>query len=163
MAEQTIGDWTPSLLTKWMRDLFLTQPPDFLPHLKVEDIRVDKEIILRDKIRVTNEPHFRLIAKPGQPAFLNSWVNFGSNWQDAGFSRDGFGWVHLRGIIKSGVVGSAAFMLPPGYRPALSETFIVRSNGTTGGVEVLADGSVIPVAPSNNTYVSLSNVRFRTS
>lgn len=159
----TIGDWTPEILTKWFRDLLLNQPPDFLPNLKAEEIQVDKELKIRDKITVYTEPAFRQIGRPGQPTFANSWVNFGSGWQVAGFNRDPFGWVRLRGLIKSGTVGSAAFTLPPGYRPPLAERFIVSSNGTTGAVEVLADGTVQPVSPSNNTYVSLSGIAFRTS
>lgn len=160
--EDTLANWTPTILTKWIRDLFLNQPPDFLPSLKVEEIQVDKTLTLRDRLSIGNEPNFRQIGTVGNPAFANAWVNFGSNWQVAAFWRDPLGWVHLRGIIKSGTVGSTAFTLPPGYRPPLSETFVVRSNATTGGVDVLADGQVQPVTPSNNTYVSLSGISFRT-
>lgn len=163
MAETTIGDWTPSTLTKWIRDLFLNQPPDFLPNLKSEQLRVTKTLVVDDKIEIATEPAFRQIGRTGQPVFENGWVNFGSGWQVAGFQRDGFGWVHLRGIIKSGTVGSTAFTLPPGYRPTLSETFDIRSNGAAGGVDVMADGTVVPVSPSNNAYVSLSGIKFRTS
>jgi hypothetical protein len=157
----TIGDWTPEILTKWIRDLFQNQPPDFLPNLKVEDIQVDKNLIIRERVRVVTEPAFREIGKPGSPVFANSWVNFAAGWQVAAFNRDPFGWVSLRGLIKSGTVGNAAFTLPPGYRPPVSETFGVNSNGAFGRVDVQADGQVIPQAPSNNTYVSLSGIRFR--
>lgn len=159
----TIGDWTPETLTKWLRDLLQNQPPDFLPNLKVEDLQVDKTLTIRERVRVANEPAFRAIGKPGNPAFANSWVNFDSGWQVAGFSRDVFGWVHIRGLIKTGTVGSVAFTLPPGYRPALSEPFVVISNGAVGRVDVQADGQIIPQSPSNNTYVSLSGISFRTS
>lgn len=159
----TIGDWTPELLTKWLRDLFLTQPPDFLPNLKSEQLSVSSKLTVLDKIVMAREPEFRRIGSTGSPTFENSWVNFGAGWQVAGFWRDAFGWVHLRGLIKSGTVGSNAFTLPPGYRPKLSEAFGVDSNSAYGRVEVLADGSVIPKTPSNNAYVSLSGIKFRTS
>lgn len=162
-GEATLADWTPTILTKWLRDLFQNQPPDFLPNLKVEDIQVDKNLIIKDRVRVATEPAFREIGKPGSPAFTNLWVNFGAGWQVAAFNRDPFGWVSLRGLIKTGTVGSAAFTLPPGYRPPLSETFVVNSNSAMGRVDVQADGQVIPQTPSNNAFVSLSGIRFRTS
>ncbi len=160
-SQATIGDWTETQLTRRIQDLFSTQPPSFLPTLRAENIQVTRLLTINDLIAITKEPRFRKVGQVGQPAFQNSWVNFGSNWQDAGFTRDPFGWVHLRGRIKSGTVGSAAFTLPPGYRISVSEDFAVISNGAVGRVEVLTDGTVIPTTPSNNTYVSLSGIRFR--
>lgn len=159
----TIADWTPALLTKWLRDILQTQPPDFLPNLKAENITVTTKLTLRDELVVAREPNFKKIGNSGAPAFENSWVNYGSGWQEAGYWRDPLGWVHLRGLTKSGTVGSPMFTLPPGFRPKLSETFIVSSNSATGRVDVQSDGKVIAQSPSSNAYVSLSNVRFRTS
>lgn len=159
----TIADWTPALLTKWLRDILTTQPPDFLPNLKAENITVTTKLTLRDELVVAREPNFKKFGGAGAPPYQNSWVNFGSGWQDGGYWRDPLGWVHLRGLVKSGTVGSALATLPPGFRPKLSETFIVSSNSATGRVDVQADGQIIPQAPSSNTYVSLSNIRFRTS
>jgi hypothetical protein len=158
-----IGDWTQTVLVKFIRDLFQNQPPDFLPLLKAEEIQVTRKITLGESIVMIREPSFRKIGGTGQPAFANSWVNFGSNWADAAFWRDPFGIVHLRGLIKSGTVGSAAFTLPPGFRPAVSETFGTISNGAVGRVDVLTNGTVTPATPSNNTYVSLSGITFRTT
>lgn len=160
----TIGDWTVSTLIKWLRDILQNQPPDFLPLLKAEEIQVEKTLTLKDKLELGKEPTFRKFGGPGSPAFENSWINFGSGWMDAGFWRDPLGFVHLRGLIKSGTVGSRAVRLPPGYRPTVgSETFPTISNGAVGRVDVLTDGSVTPVSPSNNTYVSLSGITFRTT
>jgi hypothetical protein len=163
VAEETIGGWSPSLLTKYIRDLFQNQPPDFLPHLRAEEITVDRKLNLRDVIAFGREPNFRAIGGTGQPAFTNSWVNFGSNWAGAAFWRDPLGFIHLRGLVKSGVVGSSAFTLPPGFRPKVNETFPSISNGAVGRVDVLTDGTVVPATPSTNTYVSLSGITFRTS
>lgn len=158
-----IGDWTQTILVKFIRDLFQNQPPDFLPLLKAEEIQVTKKLTLGESLTLAREPKFRNIGDTGQPAFANSWVNYGSGWQVAGFWRDPLGIVHLRGLIKSGTVGSAAFTLPPGFRPPLAETFAVLSNGALGRVDVASDGTVTPMTPSNNTYVSLSGIQFRTT
>jgi hypothetical protein len=162
-GEDTIASWSPSLLTKFIRDLFQNQPPDFLPHLRAEEITVHRKLTLRDVIAFGREPNFRLIGGTGQPAFTNSWVNFAGGWVPAAFWRDPLGFVHLRGLIKSGVVGSAAFTLPPGFRPKENEPFVAISNGAIGRVDVLTDGTVVPASPSNNTWVSLSGIHFRTS
>jgi hypothetical protein len=159
----TIANWTPTLLQKWLRDVLQTQPPDFLPNLKAENVTVTEELKLKGKLTVVGGADFRKIGGGGNPAFEHSWVNYDAGWQVAGFWRDPFEFVHLRGLIKSGTVGLAAFTLPPGYRPTLSEPFAVDSNSAHGRVDVLADGTVIPQAPSSNTYVSLSGIKFRTS
>lgn len=158
--------WTTDFqttLTKFIQDLFLTQPPSFLPVLRAEEVQVEKRLTIRDLVSLTKEPNFRRIGDAGQAPFMNSWVNFGTSDAPAAFWRDPLGWVYLRGLIKNGAVGSAAFTLPPGFRPPLRETFVTISNGAVGRVDVQADGLVIPQAPSNNTYVSLAGIRFRTS
>ena len=95
------------------------------------------------------------------PAFLNSWVNFDAvTNQQAGYWKDEDGFVHLRGLIKSGVVGSAAFTLPAGFRPSLQEIFAVPSNVAFGEVYVQPSGDVIPFT-GNNTYFSLAGIRFK--
>lgn len=162
-GEDKIGDWTPSTLTKYIRDLFQNQPPDFLPLLKGEEVQVYSKLVLRDKLELTKEPNYRKIGGAGNPAFTNSWVNEAAGWQVAAFWRDPLGFVHLRGRIKSGVVGSSAFTLPPGFRPAVSESFGTVSNGAIGKVDVLTDGTVVPATPSSNVYVTLSGIYFRTT
>lgn len=103
----------------------------------------------------------RAIGGAGQPAFTNSWVNFGSTYYTAGFFKDALGYVHLRGLIKNGTVGISAFTLPVGYRPTGTMFFNVLSNGAAGAVEVAINGDVSPKTPSNNTYVSLDGITFR--
>jgi hypothetical protein len=166
-AEAAVASvWTPQFqtqLTKYLQDLFINQPPSFLPVLKAEEIQVDKRLILRDLVTLTKEPNFRLIGATGNPAFANSWINFDVADTSAAFWRDPFGWIHLRGLIKNGTVGSAAFTLPPGFRPPKREVFATISNGAVGRVDVQADGLVIPQSPSNNAWVSLAGIHFRTS
>lgn len=104
----------------------------------------------------------RTIGDTDEPVFENSWVNFdASTWQVARFWVDSNDMVHLEGYIKSGVVGSRAFVLPSGYRPALGLPFIVLSNNAVGRVDIAPTGDVVPVSPSNNTSVSLNGITFR--
>lgn len=101
------------------------------------------------------------IGSSGAPAFANSWVNRSGGYQTAGYFIDGEGFVNLVGGIKSGTVGSSAFTLPAGARPAAAVAFSVISNGAVGLVEVQSSGNVVPTTPSNNTYVSLDGIRFK--
>lgn len=102
-----------------------------------------------------------LIGATGAPAFTNSWVNRASGSQSAGYYIDEEGCVCLMGGIKSGTVGSSAFTLPAGARPTAGLEFAVMSNGALGRVDISSTGTVTPISPSNNTYVSLDGIRFK--
>lgn len=92
--------------------------------------------------------------------FAGTWVNFGGGFNSAGYSKDADGVVHLQGLIKFGVIGSAAFTLPAGFRPAGTCNFPVASNGAYGQVSVDSGGVVTPSVGSN-VYVSLEGLSFR--
>jgi len=83
------------------------------------------------------------------PTLTNSWVNFGAPYNPAGYWKDPFGFVHLRGTIKSGTMSAAAFTLPVGYQPPNRERFSNVSNALFGAFEVRPDGTVVPFAGSN--------------
>jgi len=89
----------------------------------------------------------------------NSWTNTGGVYQVAGYLKDGAAQVHLRGAIKSGTLGLAAFTLPTGYRPTNRMIFASDSNGAYGQLLVNADGTVVPNAGSNVQF-NLDNVSF---
>lgn len=92
--------------------------------------------------------------------FTNSWVNFDAN-HPAQYRKVGDD-VELRGLIKSGTIGLAAFTLPAGFRPfQADEVFAVSSNSLFGRVVVLSTGVVTPDVGSNIT-VYLSGIRFST-
>ena len=67
-------------------------------------------------------------ASKTQPAFTNAtaltngWV---AGISAPGYFKDEFGIVHLCGAIKSGTTSVAAFVLPAGYRPAVTCVFPV--------------------------------------
>ena len=95
------------------------------------------------------------------PNFLNSWVNLTpAEYNPAGYYKDAFGRVYLRGMISSGTVNAAAFTLPAGYRPEWRILCAAVSNFALGRVDVFANGDVMPVSPSNNAWVSLDGVSF---
>jgi hypothetical protein len=104
------------------------------------------------------------VAPPAQeawqtPTFLNSWVNFGGIWTDAGYYKDSLGRVHLRGLVKDGV-GAVIFNLPAGYRPATNEMFMALSNGAVARVDVGLSGNVA-LSLGSASSLSLSGISFR--
>ena len=90
-------------------------------------------------------------------SFSNAWVNFGAT-RVARYFKDR-GRVYIEGLIKSGVVGSAAFTLPAGYRPEATISFAVDSNSALGLVYVNSDGTVVP-ASGNNAFFHLYGINF---
>lgn len=94
------------------------------------------------------------------PALLNSWVNFGAPFNPAGYYKDQLGIVHLRGLVKNGVIGSAIFTLPAGYRPTNQEIFAVTSNSAFGRLDVTTAGDVV-LGTGSNLFVSLDSITFR--
>lgn len=98
------------------------------------------------------------------PSLLNSWVNWASGTQ-AGYFKDAFGIVHLRGLVKDGTIGQAIFQLPVGYRPAAYvEVHAVSShdgaNELSGRCDIELGGNVI-AQTGGNYYFSLDGITFR--
>lgn len=92
-----------------------------------------------------------------------AWVPFdaaGTGFNEPSFMKDETGRVWLRGIAKSGVIGTGTvFLLPPGFRPAMNIHMATVSNSAAGVVEISPTGSVS--APIGNTaYVSFDNLSF---
>jgi hypothetical protein len=96
------------------------------------------------------------------PTLLNSWTNFGGGYNPAGFYKDPFGIVHLRGVVQTGAPPYIIFRLPSGYLPANQEMFSVTANNAFGRVDVLTTGDV-QFQAGNNTFVSLDGMTFRAS
>lgn len=94
------------------------------------------------------------------PTLLNGWVNFDAGFQTAAYYKDGFGVVHLEGLVKLGTSGSVIFNLPAGYRPALHKHFSVVANAAAGDIRVNTTGDVVHYAGST-TWLSLDGVTFR--
>jgi hypothetical protein len=101
------------------------------------------------------------------PTLLNSWINFGGAYNTVGYYKDDFGIVHIRGLIKSGVVnaGTPLFTLPAGYRPIEQCSIATLSNTTTAVpcvIEISVTGSVqIGAFPAGDTWLALDGIHFR--
>lgn len=97
------------------------------------------------------------------PTLQNSWVNFDATHNSAGYYKDQFGVVYLKGLIKNGVVvpGTVLFTLPLGYRPKNVCVIIVPSNEAYGRINIDPTGGVSVVVGSA-AWLSLDNISFRT-
>lgn len=98
------------------------------------------------------------------PTLLNGWVNYSATpgYEHAGYYKDSAGIVHLKGLVKSGTVGSgyAIFILPAGYRPAEQHIFATISNSAIARCDVSNDGWVrTPIG--SNLWFSLSGLSFK--
>jgi len=121
---------------------------------------IDKRL---HQIETPSKPFTTLtIGSGSDPAFQNSWVNFGSGFTGATVWKDPNGLVHLEGMVKSGTVGASGviFTLPDGWRPQTTKYFPTISNGVIGTLEIQSDGDCIALAGSNVSF-SLEGVTFQ--
>jgi hypothetical protein len=85
---------------------------------------------------------FHNIGAIGEPGFQSSFRNDGDNEVAAGFYKDAFGVVHLKGIVVGGTTGTV-FTLPPGYRPAKNMLLLAwRAVPGSSAVVVFPNGNV---------------------
>lgn len=107
------------------------------------------------------DANWHIVGDIGEPAYANSWVTFGSSYADPAFRMDSDGWVHLRGLAKSGTLDQTIFTLPSGYRPKRNLYVTGLANDAIAYVQILSTGEVSVASPSgSNAYVTLSNVKF---
>jgi hypothetical protein len=105
------------------------------------------------------------IGAAGEPTFGTNWANFNAGFEAAGFYKDPWGIVHLVGDFGSAAGRSLTiFTLPAGYRPAVSERFMVYANGDTGPygtMRVDSDGTVNCFSCGTSNVV-INGITFRT-
>lgn len=95
------------------------------------------------------------------PTLLNGWVNFGSQYYNAGYRRDVNGMVTLRGLLKSGT-SQTLFILPTSYSPQSSLLIATVANGIgTARVKILSDGKV-QMPEYSSAWSGLDGVSFFT-
>jgi hypothetical protein len=93
------------------------------------------------------------------PTFQNSWTNYDTSYNNAGYYRDTSNRVYLRGRVKAGTANTTIFTLPTGYLPVKRELFCVLSNGAIARLDVLTDGQVQMISGSN-VSLSLDGISF---
>ncbi|RKG99197.1 fibronectin type III domain-containing protein [Corallococcus carmarthensis] len=111
-----------------------------------------------DSVRVVIQPP----SQPRQEAALiaaSGWVSIGAP-RGPTYYKNSAGDVVLGGGLKSGTMGSAAFVLPPGYRPLNEQRLPVDCGALYGRVRITSDGAVTPISGSTSEF-NLDGVRFR--
>lgn len=95
------------------------------------------------------------------PTLLNSWVNYNTTSFDAaGYYKDQFGYVHLRGMISTGTttVGTVILNLPAGYRPFKNKYFTTVSNSAACTVAVVSSGDLQVAGSVSSLWLSLDSI-----
>ena len=114
--------------------------------------------------KVLEESGRKQILKPNiwhNPTFENSWANYGSSFQDAQYSIDSDGFVHIRGMVKIGSSATAdIFSLPDGFRPVNHEIFACAGYSGYVRVNVYNDGDVFGGTGAATNWISLSGITF---
>lgn len=123
-----------------------------------------KQVLRGQQVQVSEDWH--LVGTTGEPAFQNSWVNYGlgdSFMRGAMFRKDENGIVHLQGLVMNGTAATPIFTLPVGYRP-LEGTHGVNIGSATASplttFHVYANGEVRH-RTGNTDYFSLDGISFR--
>ena len=141
------------------------------------EINVDSLKTRLDKLeqRISSDERSLLIEPWKVVSYSNSIASYdgGANWYVGEYTKDRFGFVHCRGLIRrtSGVT-SQLFTLPVGYRPRLAEMVVLPGRSSPSGVptdwvfrgDVNANG-VCTVSPTvgqtwDGAYLSISAICF---
>ena len=102
---------------------------------------------------------WRYVGTSGNPSFQSSWINYGGSWSQAAFFKDALGIVHIRGLVKFGVIGTTVFTLPAGYRPKKGLILMAATwPDVFARIDIYADGTLV-TKTGDNTWVSI-NVSF---
>jgi len=102
-----------------------------------EAVRVDTGGVYADR--------WHTIGDPGEPAFQNSWTNYGAPFGPVRFTKLSSGLVVVDGLANPGTItnGTLVFTLPPGYRPT-------PQSGQSD--RVLIFGGAQQLAPTNESF-----------
>lgn len=94
------------------------------------------------------------------PTLINSWANFGSGFETAGYLKDALGFVHLKGVITGGSSATTAFTLPAGYIPGASGIYASAGGAALAAVTIGTTGAVQPTIIGGGAIPSLSGIVF---
>lgn len=95
-------------------------------------------------------------SKTWQIVYLqNGWVDYGGAYETSSYHKDSDGYVHFRGLIKSGTNSTVVFQLPVGFRPAKSLMMPITSNNKPATMTIAADGNVYLSEQADPVWVSL--------
>ncbi|MBS1735493.1 MAG: hypothetical protein JSS98_02695 [Bacteroidetes bacterium] len=96
-------------------------------------------------------------------ALSSGFQNYGNGYQVASYYIDKENQVHLRGSVLTSASNGSIFLLPPGYRPLMSEIFVVNNiSNSTAEIRVDNGGSIFFYSGVTGVQVfNLSGITFR--
>lgn len=92
------------------------------------------------------------------PTLINGWEDYGGEYGPIAYRRLASGLVVIEGLIRNGTVGTstAAFNLPPGFRPRIRQIFFPGTSGlNVARLDVRPNGDVI-THTGNASWFSVS-------
>ncbi|MEF2174872.1 MAG: hypothetical protein V3575_00245 [Candidatus Absconditabacteria bacterium] len=91
----------------------------------------------------------------------NGWINYDTNTRyPVSYTKDNFGNVTIRGLIKSGTNLSCVFTLPQGYRPLKRYLYTTQNGNGIGRIDILANGCVYGYI-TNSSRSALDGISFK--
>jgi hypothetical protein len=100
------------------------------------------------------------VGAAGQPAFKNGWANEAPGFEStAGFFKDPWGVVHLKGIVTGGTV-STIFTLPAGYMPSAYECITTERAGAIAYICIAPNGDLYQQAGGSAGSLLLDGISF---
>lgn len=99
------------------------------------------------------------------PTFQNGWTNYGAGYANVQYGQDPYGVVHIRGIAKSGTLGSTIFTLPVGWRPEAAAAGPAQFPSATGvgpaNITISNTGAVVaPSTAGSNALLPLGGINY---
>lgn len=100
------------------------------------------------------------------PTLVNGWLPYGGGFSTPGYLKDASGIVHLRGLVKNGVIGAGTagtiFTLPVGFRPEFIQLLAsTASPNAFARTDVDQAGNVVASSTGGtNAFWSLDGISF---
>lgn len=158
MPEDTIGSWTVTQFTKFLKTLFERDPPKFLPAVAIDSLTINEALLVKGTVNFTGSDDVK-VGSTGAAAFQNGWAAVST--QPPRYSKDALGVVHLAGATQSGTSGLAMFTLPPGYWPLYQVIVPVRAGGATFGSVIINTNGAVVHESGTTTLISLDGISYK--
>ena len=94
------------------------------------------------------------------PTLLNGWVVLTDSYP-VSYMKDNFGFVHIRGVVSGGSLGTVIFSLPNGYKPENDMYLPAYSNNTVSRLKIYKISGSLIVDIGSAVWVSLDGISFK--
>lgn len=91
----------------------------------------------------------------------SGWSDYDSNHSPATYMKDSLGFVHLRGLIKNGTVGSIITNMPVGYRSTKHMHWGSMSAGSFAVLRLDINGNLTSSNYSSTSYLTLDGITYK--